>query len=89
MAGFLGFRLALSMSEEVKLKECHKTEEQKELERVQKLRVGVEYTIKEYLLIKQKKSDLPRAGRGFIERKINRLIRDNVLTEDELNLIKQ
>lgn len=53
--------------EEVKLKACHKTEEQKEQEKLELLKQKVsEDMIEEYKLIKLKKSKLSRARREYI-----------------------
>lgn len=82
------FGVAMAMQEQVQLKECHKTPEQKKLEVIQQLRKGLtDEMIGEYILIKRKQSKLSRTKREYIVSKIDGLIRKGLLTKEELNLL--
>lgn len=84
------FGAALMLEEAVKLKECHKTPEQKKLEAIQKLRSDMsDEMIAEYILIKRKQSKLSRAKRNYIVYKVDGLIKKGVLTKEELSLISE
>lgn len=86
--GHLGIGMSLALEEEVRKKECHKSDEEKKLEILYKLRLGVsDKMIEEYILIKKKQSDLSRAKREYIVFQINRFKKQGILTQEELDLI--
>ena len=82
--------MAIAMNEEVKLKECHKTDDQKKAEVLSKLRSRIpEGIFEEYLLIQKKKSKLSRAKRDDVVFKINRFISQGILREDEIEILNR
>lgn len=63
----------LAFHEPVKLKECHKTEEDRKQEKLQLLKQNLQASfMEEYELIKQKKSKLSRAKRDYIVREVEK-----------------
>lgn len=77
------------MEEPVRLKDCHKTDEMCLVEKKQKLRAGLTSDmIQEYLLIKAKKSELPRAKRDYIAHRITMYYNIGAMTTEEMYLIQ-
>lgn len=80
----LSYSLLTSISgeffEEVKVKDCHKTKPVKEYSRIP------EHILKEYNLIKHKKSNLSRRERDYIIMTVDKTKSSPTSNEGELNL---
>jgi hypothetical protein len=86
--GHLGIGISLALQEEMQKKECHKTDAEKKIEILYKMRSRIhDGIIEEYILIKRKQSDLPRAKRDKVVFEINRFKRQGILTQEELDFI--
>ena len=87
-AAITDLAVSLALHGEVKLKDCHKSAEQKRAEILHKLRKNINLdTLHEYLLIMNKESALSRSKRDNIVAYVRYYATKGILTKEELKLL--